>query len=75
MKADEFDTRFDSGEDITDLLDLSQASRPGYEQMHIDLDFPIWMLHALDQEANWLGVTCQAMIKTWIADRLAILPH
>lgn len=75
MKADEFDTRFDHGEDITNLLDRSQASRPGYEQMRIDVDFPIWMLDALDQEAKRLGVTRQAIIKVWIADRLAALSH
>ena len=70
MKANEFDTRFDNGEDITDLLDLSQAKRSGYEQKSIDVDFPIWMIEALDQEAKRLGVTRQSIIKFWIADRL-----
>lgn len=32
MKADEFDARFDDGEDITSALDLANARRPGYEQ-------------------------------------------
>jgi hypothetical protein len=75
MKADEFDTKFDDGEDITNLLDLSQASHPGYEQTRIDVDVPIWMLEALDQEAKRLGVTRQAIIKVWLADRLAALAH
>ncbi|MBC7824571.1 MAG: CopG family transcriptional regulator [Candidatus Parcubacteria bacterium] len=75
MKADEFDTRFDNGEDITNLLDLSQANHPGYEQTRVDVDFPIWMLEALDQEAKRLGVTRQAIIKLWIADHLATLSH
>jgi len=75
MKADEFDARFDSGGDITHLLDLSKASHPGYEQTSIDVDFPVWMLEALDQEAQRLGITRQAIIKVWIADRLATLSH
>ncbi|MBC7973275.1 MAG: CopG family transcriptional regulator [Verrucomicrobia bacterium] len=75
MKADEFDTKFDNGEDITNFLDLSQASHPGYEQARIDVDVPIWMLDALDQEAKRLGVTRQAIIKVWLADRLAALSH
>ncbi len=75
MKADEFDTRFDNGEEITHLLDLSLASHPGYEQTSIDVDFPAWMLEALDHEAKRLGVTRQAVIKVWIADRLATLSH
>lgn len=70
MKADEFDTRFDNGESVTELLDLSQAKRSGHEQKSIDIDFPVWMLEALDQEAKRLGVTRQSIIKIWIADRL-----
>lgn len=73
MKATEFDTKFDSGEDITGFLDLSQVKQPGYEQQHIDVDFPKWMIAALDQEAKRLGVNRQSIIKIWIADRLATL--
>lgn len=73
MKATEFDTKFDSGEDIIDFLDLSQAERPGHEQQHIDVDFPRWMIAALDQEAKRLGVSRQSLIKIWVADRLATL--
>jgi CopG antitoxin of type II toxin-antitoxin system len=69
MKADEFDTRFDNGEDVTDFLDLSQVKHPGYEQQSINVDFPIWMIEALAQEAKRLGVTPQSIIKIWIGDR------
>ncbi|WP_277874288.1 hypothetical protein [Nodosilinea sp. FACHB-131] len=42
MKAEEFDQKFDEGqEDIIDDLDLSQIKRPGYEQRRIDIDFPV----------------------------------
>lgn len=75
MKANEFDTRFDNGEDITDSLNLSQVKRAGYEQKSIDIDFPTWMIEALDQEAKRLGVTRQSIIKIWIADRLSHLPR
>lgn len=73
MKATEFDSKFDNGEDITASLDLPQAKRPGYEQQQVDVDFPTWMVAALDQEAKRLGVTRQSIIKIWIADRLAKL--
>ncbi len=75
MKATEFDTKFDNGEDITDCLDLSQVKHAGYEPQSINVDFPTWMIEALDQEARRLGVTRQAIIKVWIADRLAALPR
>ena len=70
MKAEEFDAKFDNGEDITEFLDLSKASRPGHEQKRVNVDFPIWMIEALDHEARRLGVTRQSIIKVWIAERL-----
>lgn len=73
MKATEFDTKFDQGENITEFLDLSQAKRPGYEQKRVNVDFPAWMIEALDHEAKRLGVTRQSIIKVWLAERLAQL--
>ena len=70
MKAKEFEQKFDDGEDITESLDLSQARRPGHEQRRVNVDFPLWMIEALDHEANRLGVTRQSIIKIWIAERL-----
>lgn len=71
MKAEAFDKKFDEGqEDIVDDLDLPQLRRPGYEQRRIDVDFPVWMIEALDREALRLGVSRQSIIKVWIAERL-----
>ena len=70
MKASDFDRRFDEGEDVTDFLDLKKARRPALEQKRVNLDFPAWMVQSLDKEAMRLGVTRQALIKLWLADRL-----
>jgi hypothetical protein len=70
MKADELDKKFDEGEDISEFLDLSQARRPGQEQKRVNVDFPVWMIHHLDEEAKRLGVPRQSIIKIWIAERL-----
>ena len=70
MKAEEFDERFDRGEDITSALDIAGARRPGYEQRRVNVDFPAWMVESLDREAKRLGVTRQSIIKIWIAERL-----
>jgi hypothetical protein len=70
MKATEFDPKFDQGEDITEFLDLSQTKRPGLEQKRVNVDFPTWMIEALDREAKRLGVTRQSIIKVWLAERL-----
>lgn len=70
MKASNFDKQFDDGENVLEHLDLSQARRPAEEQKRINMDFPIWMLAALDREAKRLGVTRQSIIKLWLAERL-----
>ena len=70
MRAEEFDQKFDDGEDITGDLDLAAARRPGLEQRRVNVDFPSWMVDLLDREARRLGVTRQSIIKVWIAERL-----
>jgi hypothetical protein len=71
MKASEFDEKFDAGdEDVMDDLDLSTAQRPQKDQRRVNVDFPAWMVEALDREARRLGVTRQSIIKVWIAERL-----
>ena len=70
MKAEEFDRKFDEGEDITNDLDYSKSRRPGREQKRVNVDFPVWMIQSLDREADRLGVPRQSVIKIWIAERL-----
>ena len=70
MKAEEFDKKFDEGEDVTKYLDLSKARRPVQEQKRVNVDFPLWMIQQLDKEAKRLGVPRQSIIKLWVAERL-----
>ncbi len=70
MKAEEFDKRFDEGEDVSEHLDLSKSRRPAQEQKRVNVDFPLWMIQLLDKEAKRLGVPRQAIIKLWVAERL-----
>jgi hypothetical protein len=70
MKANEFDKKFDEGEDITKYLDVSKAKRPGQGQKRVNVDFPAWMIRLLDKEAKRLDVPRQAIIKVWIGERL-----
>ena len=70
MKAKELDKRFDAGEDITSHLDLSKVRRPRQDQKRVNVDFPVWMIAALDKEAKRLGVPRQSLIKILIANHL-----
>ena len=73
MKASEFDKIFDEGkEDVLHLLDMKTAHRPGLESKRVNVDFPSWMVSALDREARKRGVTRQSLIKLWLADRLEL---
>jgi hypothetical protein len=70
MKAEDFDKKFESGEDISEYLDLKKLEKPGQEQKRVNVDFPVWMIDSLDREARRLGVTRQSIIKFWIAEKL-----
>ena len=70
MKAEEFDKRFDEGEDVSRYLDISKGRRRAQDQKRVNVDFPLWMIHLLDKEARRLGVPRQSIIKVWVAERL-----
>jgi len=70
ISAEEFDRRFDDGEDMADYVDWSSARKPGLELKRVNVDFPQWMIARLDREAKRRGVTRQALIKMWLSDRL-----
>lgn len=70
ISAAEFDRKFDDGEDLSEYVDWSKAKRPGLEPKRVNVDFPSWMVAGLDREAKRLGITRQALIKTWIAEKL-----
>jgi len=70
MKANDFDTKFDAGEDVSEAVDWSKARRPNDKPKRVNVDFPAWVVEALDRQARHLGVTRQSLIKLWIAERL-----
>jgi hypothetical protein len=64
ISAEEFDKKFDDGEDISDFLDMDNAIKK------VNVDFPLWMVKALDDEATRLQIARQAVIKMWIDEKL-----
>ena len=70
MKSKTFDEKVDAGEDVSAHIDWSKARRPNLEPKRVNVDFPAWVVAGLDQQARRLGVTRQALIKLWIAERL-----
>ena len=71
ITTEEFDRLFDEGSDeIGDFLDWDNARRPGLVPKRVNVDFPAWMVQALDREASHRGSPRQALIKMWLADKL-----
>lgn len=62
--AEEFDAYFEDN-DVADLLDV------GTKRVNIDIPTPV--LRRLDLKAHELGLTRQALVKYWIAERLELL--
>ncbi len=73
ISADEFDRKFDAGEDITPYLDLDSAVfvDPSRDVRRVNVDMPTWMIDALDAEATRLNVSRQAVIKTMLDRELS----
>ena len=69
--VEEFDRRFDEGEDLESLgIDLSKATRPGLEIRRVNVDMPAHFISRLDHWAAVRGLIRQALIKSWLYDRL-----
>ena len=70
MTAQEFEQRFDQGEDITPFIDKSSIRRPGVEPRRVNVDFPEWMIEKLDWQSRLIGVSRQALVKLWVSERI-----
>ena len=70
--AAEFDRRFDEGEDIHDIADLSKAkiTHPG-KKVRITLDVPEALVRDIDEVRARIGVDRGALIKVWLHERVA----
>jgi len=69
--SDELDRRFDDGEDIHELTDMSQAkiTRPG-RKIRLTLDVSETLVRDLDEIRSRIGVDRSAIIKIWLHERV-----
>ena len=69
--AEEFDRRFNEGEDIHDLINISKAKivRHG-KKVRITLDIAEGLLQEIDRIRNEIGVDRAALIKIWLHERV-----
>ncbi|MDA8175360.1 MAG: hypothetical protein M0018_12405 [Nitrospiraceae bacterium] len=67
----EFDRRFDEGEDIHDLVDMSKVSiiRHG-KKVRLTLDVAESLVNEIDDIRKEIGVDRGALIKIWLHERV-----
>ena len=69
--TEEFDRRFDDGEDIHDLIDISKSKivRHG-KKIRITLDVAEDLVKEIDGIRDTIGVDRGALIKIWLYERV-----
>ena len=71
--TEEFDRRFDEGEDIHDLIDINQAKIIHHgKKVRITLDIAEELVQDIDQIRKSIGVDRSALIKIWLHERVQI---
>jgi hypothetical protein len=71
MSAAEFDRRFEEGESILALgMESKNVAHPGWQTQRVNLDLPRAFLERLDRAASEREIARQALIKSWLFDRL-----
>jgi len=67
----EFDRRFDSGEDIHDLIDMSKATvLHAAGKVRLTLDVAESLVQDIDAIRKQIGVDRGALIKIWLHERV-----
>jgi len=65
--TEEFDRRFDDGEDVHDLIDMRSAKIIPYgKRVRITLDIAEALVQDIDQIRESIGVDRAALIKIWL---------
>ena len=71
ITVEEFDKMFDDASDeIDDFVDFSKFEKRNLELKRVNVDFPPWVVNSLDIEAQRIGISRQALIKSWICEKL-----
>ena len=71
ISSAEFDRRFDSGEDIHDLIDISKATVIHHgKKVRITLDVAESLVKDIDEIRKRIGVDRGALIKVWLHEKV-----
>lgn len=67
----EFDSRFDAGEDIHELIDISKAKIIRHcKKVRLTLDIAESLVNEIDDIRQRIGIDRGALIKVWLHERV-----
>lgn len=70
ISAEEFDRKFDDGEDISEYVDWSTATRPNLEPAELTITIKRGTKLRLERQAKELGVTVDSLLEDWLREKL-----
>lgn len=70
VNAENLEALFDAGADVLEYFDASAVTHLNCDVKRVNVDFPQWVVDELDKEASRIGIGRQAVIKTWIVERI-----
>ena len=70
ITAEEFDRKFDDGEDISEYVDWDKARRPNLERVSMTIELTRGVILQLDAKAKELGISRDALLEALIREKL-----
>lgn len=70
ISAEEFDRKFDDGEDISEYVDWSTATRPNLEPVTMTVTVTRGTKLRVEREARMLAVSVDSLVEAWLRAKL-----
>lgn len=70
ITAEEFDRKFDDGEDISEYVDWDKARRPNLERVVMTTELTRGAMLRLDAKARELGISRDVLLEALIREKL-----
>lgn len=70
ISAEEFDRKFEDGEDISEYVDWSKATRPNLEPVVLTVTIMRGTKLRLERQAKELGVSVDSLLEDWLREKL-----
>lgn len=70
ISAEEFDRKFDNGEDISEFVDWSKATRPNLESVAMTVIVRRGTMLGLKRRAKALGLSPEELLEIWLREKL-----